>query len=385
MFLWGVQNKEAAKTVNFKGKGGSLSLWRTLAKQNQIEEARQRHADRERGNINETHLTQAMGLSKEQKKVQEAPRDDVSEGSTACSSEDGATELEPLLWVSALRFEEHSTRQFAVTIGRSSTQQKFGLTCTAKNDGKIIIAEDAKQFGISKGDMILAISGCSGSLTVEKCMGILQSSLTVELSLLRIGHASHLNQGGKPLTWSIDRKSLWTTRGGVSCVDLLAVAPQRPLPTGPENQFTVRISRATCCVKFGLNLRSVSTGDPNGFSLMSKIYCAEDLPHLGLKKDDQFVSLNGRAVTNVTEFRYMLDTCMGVELLVERQSKAPSEEPVVWNPEDFAVTEDVYEDMLKNENVYLDILEENWTVPPNEDTPHFCVPKASNRNSISLI
>jgi len=303
-----------------------------------------------------------MGIKAMLDKAPGAPRDDVSEGSTTCPSDGEGNELKPLLSVSEPRFEGPSTRHFFVMIGRSSTHQRFGLTFTSKSDGKIVIAEDAKQFGVAEGDVVLGINGRSTSLTVEKCMRILKSSLKIELSLLRIKHESQLKQG-KPLTWLSSESSLWTTRQGVKCVDLLAVSQQQCLAER-EDQFTVRISRATCHVKFGLNLRSVNS-DRSGHSLTSQIYCAEDLPHLGLQKDDQIVSLNGRAVTNFTECQHILDTCMSVELLLERHSQESSN----CNPEDFEIAED-------NDNVEATV-EDNWIVTPDEDEPHICVPKIS--------
>merc|ERR1719311_925827 len=143
----------------------------------------------------------------------------------------------------------------------------------------------------------------------------MKSSLKVELSLLRVAYQSQINQG-KPLTWPIDRKSVWTTRQGVRCIDLLAVSPQQSLPAGPEDQFTITLCRATCHMKFGLELRSVSI-DPTGHSLTSKVYCAENMPHLGLKKDDQILSVDGHEFTNFTECQHLLNIGMSVELLLK--------------------------------------------------------------------
>lgn len=360
----------ADKTGIAIGNATSLSLWRTLAKEKKLEEARQQLSEKERHTVKETTLSRAMGLplvEERRNKAQAAPRDDVSTGSTTCSSDDDKEDQhETLLWVSAPRFERDTTRQFAVTIGRSSTKQRFGLTFTAKADAKIIIAEDAKQFGIVKGDVVLGINGCSQTLTVQKIMHVMKSSLKVELSLLRIAYEPQINQG-KSLTWPIDRESLWTTRQGVKCVELLTVSPPRPLQGGPEDQFTIRLGRAVGNLKFGLDLRSVNT-DPTGHDLTSKVYCAEDMPHLGLKKDDHILSVDGHAFTNCTECQHLLNTGMSVELLLQRHGKKASEEPNEWDPENFEMSEE-------NEDVEATI-EEDFTVPL-DDEPIVCAPKRS--------
>lgn len=257
-----------------------------------------------------------------------APMDDISEAST-CPSEDEAHALEPLLWVSELSFEGPSARQFTLTIGRSSTHQRFGLTFNATSDDRIVIAQDAWQFGIIKGDVVLGING-SHKLTVEKCQRILSCTLKIELSLLRIDFDEQLHRSkdtSKPLIWPIGQKSSWTTRQGRRCLDLLAVSPQQPLSDGPEDQlFTVGIRRATCNQKFGLNLRGIQNsnlkdvnGNATGKSSTSVIYCAENMPHLGLRVGDQVLSINGRKVCNVKQCCQILDASMRVELLVKRQ------------------------------------------------------------------
>eukprot|EP00746_Dinoflagellata_sp_MGD_P156076 gnl/MRDRNA2_/MRDRNA2_85689_c0_seq1.p1 gnl/MRDRNA2_/MRDRNA2_85689_c0~~gnl/MRDRNA2_/MRDRNA2_85689_c0_seq1.p1 ORF type:complete len:400 (-),score=93.99 gnl/MRDRNA2_/MRDRNA2_85689_c0_seq1:178-1377(-) len=356
------------------GNATSLSLWRTVAKAKKLEEAReearQRLSEKERTTIKETTLSRAMGLQhvkEQQNKTQAAPRDDVRTGSTTWSSDDDKdNQHETLLWVSAPTFAADTTRQFTMTIGRSSTKQRFGLTFTAKVDGKIIVAEDAKQFGIVKGDVVLGINGCSQMLTVEKVMHVMKHSLKIELSLLRIAYQPQSDQG-KSLNWLIDQKSSWTTRQGVRCVDLLTVSSPRPLPEGPEDQFTIRLSRAIGNLKFGLDLRSVNT-DPTGYNLTSKVYCAEDMPHLGLKKDDHILSVDGHEFRNVTECQHLLNTGMSVELLVKRHGESASEEPGVWNPENFEMGEE-------NEAVEATI-EDDFTVPL-DDEPMVCAPKIS--------
>lgn len=387
MFLWGLQKNGATGSTS-NSNAGSLFLWRNVASQKKVEEAQQRLAEKQRGTVKEAHrkraedanLTRAMGGMPNIKAILNeapaAPKDDVSECSTTCPSDDEGNDLKPLLWVSEPRFEEGSTRQFVVMIGRSSTDQRFGLTFSAKSDGKIIVAEDAQQFGIAKGDVVLGINGRSQSLTVEYCMRVLKSSLKIELSLLRISHESQLKQG-KPLTGPISQRSLRSNRQGVMCVDLLAVSPQQPLPSGLGDQFTVRISRATCHVKFGLNLRSVNS-DPTGHCLTSAIYCAEDMPHLGLKKDDKIVSLNGRAVTNYTECQHLFDTSMSVELSLERRSEEPSiYEEILFeqyiDQMEFEITESEDEESYNVEATVEDV----WVVPFDDDEPHVCVPKKS--------
>lgn len=382
MFLWGVQKNGAARGTS-KSNAGSLFLWRNVASQKKLEEAQQRLAEKQRGTAKEAHrkrvedanLTRAMGGMPSIKAILNeapaAPKDDVSECSTTCPSDDEGNDLKPLLWVSEPRFEEGSTRQFVVMIGRSSTDQRFGLTFSAKSDGKIIVAEDTQQFGIAKGDVVLGINGRSQSLTVENCMRVLKSSLKIELSLLRISHESQLKQG-KPLAGQISQRSLRsnTVRQGVKCMDLLAGSPQQPLPSG--DQFSVRISRATCHVKFGLNLRSVNS-DPTGHCLTSAIYCAEDMPHLGLKKDDKIVSLNGRAVSNLTECQHLFDTSMSVELLLERRSEEPDDEFLerYIDHMEFEIAESE-----ENHNVEATV-EDVWMVPFDDDEPNVCVPKKS--------
>jgi len=361
------------KTGIAVGNATSLALWRTLAKEKKLEEARQharqRLSEKEQHTVKETTLSRAIGLplvKEQQTKAQAASGNDVSMGSTTCSSDDDKeNQHETLLWVSAPRYEGDTTRQFAVTIGRSSTKQRFGLTFTADWDDKIIIAEDAKHFGIGKGDVVLGINGCS-RLTVQKVMQIMKSSLKIELRLLRIAYERQIDQG-KSLAWASDRKSLWTTRQGVSCVDLLTVSPVRPLPAGPDDQFTIRLSRAMGNLKFGLDLRSVNV-DPTGHNLTSKVYCAEDMPHLGLKKDDHILSVDGNAFTNVTECQHLLNTGMSVELLVERHGKRASQETSEWDPENFEMSEE-------NEDVEATI-EQDFTVPL-DDEPIVCAPKRS--------
>jgi len=373
------QRNGADKTGISIGNTRSLSLWRTLAKEKKLEECRQRLSEKQHGNIKETTLSRAMGLPhvKEwQTKAQGSSVDDVSQTSTNCSSDDVVNQRKALLWVSEPRFEGDTTRQFALTIGRSSIKQRLGLSFAAKEYGKMIIAEDAKQFGLVKGDVVLGINGCSKSLTVENTMRILNSSLQIELSVLRIAHESQIQ--GKPLTWHVDRKMSegpWSTRQGVRCVDLLAVSPQQPLPAGPEDQFTITLCRATCHMKFGLELRSVSI-DPTGHSLTSKVYCAENMPHLGLKKDDQILSINGHSFTNFTECQHLLDAGMGVELLLKRNGKKASAEPNEWKPEKFrsATTIEMNEE---NEEVEATV-EHDWMVPPHEwDEPIVRAPKRS--------
>jgi len=285
-----------------------------------------------------------------------------------CPSDRKGKQPEPLLWVSAPMFRGDTTRQFAVTIGRSSIKQRFGLTFTATAAGKVVIAEDAKQFGIIKGDVVLGINDRSHSLTADKIMRVMKSSLKIELSLLRVAHSSQIDYG-KPLTWPIDRKSVWSTREGVRCVDLLAVSPQQPSPAGPEDQFTVTLIRATCYLKFGLDLRSDNI-DRTGHDLGSKVYCAKDMPHLGLKKDDHILSINGRAITNMTECQHVLDTSMSVELLLKRLGKKASEESSDWNPENFEMSEQDWHVQAT--------FEDDWMVPSDEwDEPIVRVPKKS--------
>jgi hypothetical protein len=341
------------KAVLVATKGQSLFLWKGLAKQKKMEETQE-------------------ALSMKKLAEWDLPRwagpppsvNDFSETSTACSSEDEAQALEPLLWVSEPRFEGPSTRlQFALTIGRSSCAQRFGLTLTAKRDGTIMIAEDAMQFGVAKGDVVLSINGCQ-ALTVEECQRILNSALKIELSLLRADVDAQGRRQGKSWKWNISQKSSWTNRQGRKCIDLLAVSPQPCLSAGAEDQFTVRLNRASRDQKFGLNLTTVNS-DATASNLTGGIYIAANLPHLRLKAGDQVLSLNGRMVGNVAEFRKSLDTCMNVELLVRRQSSASSED----KPDD-SFWQDFVED-LENEPV-------DWiTVPEIDDEPRLCVPKKS--------
>merc|ERR1712224_741596 len=98
---------------------GSLSLWRSVARHKEMEDARQQLSKRPEGTENplecivESSLNRAIGLpimknlQKEQMNdnlESQALIDDIGEVSTICSSEDEADALEPLLWVSELRF-----------------------------------------------------------------------------------------------------------------------------------------------------------------------------------------------------------------------------------------------------------------------------------------
>lgn len=107
----------------------------------------------------------------------------------------------------------------------------------------------------------------------------------------------------------------------MKCIDLLAASP--PVREGAEDDFTLRISRASRNQRFGLSFRSVNS-DVSGKSLTSEIYCAEDLPHLGLKQHDQILSLNGRRILTFSEFQRCLDACMSIELFVKRKSNVQS-------------------------------------------------------------
>lgn len=260
-------------------------------------------------------------------------QDDISETSTNCSSEeeDESQALQPLLWVSELSFSGTYADEFALTIGRSSYKQRFGITFHVHSNGDLVIAEDAMQFGILKGDIVLGINGTrdSNSIgilqnkkqngaqapTVENCQRILHSSLQVELNLCRTNFDAKTYQG-EALAGLIDWKTLSTSRHGFRCVDLLSVGPQQPVSGGPGNQFTVRISRVTRNQKFGLQFRSIKCR-----SGKTEIYCVEDQKHLGLRDGDQILSLNGCTVRSVNQCSEILDECMSVELHIERQSK----------------------------------------------------------------
>jgi hypothetical protein len=254
--------------------------------------------------------------------------DALSDTSTTCSSEDDVQQLEPLLWVSEPRFEGESRRHFTVSMGRCNKQQRFGITFEAKEDGRIVIAEDAAHLGIAKGDMVLSINGrphwdCRGTwhsasecknLTHEKCKRILNSALRVDLSLLRVEYDAYCN--AKHFHWPISKQAKWSNRDGIRCVNLLAASPM--MPDQALGSFTLKISRATHEQKFGLCFRSVNS-DINRKNLTSEIYIAEDAPQLGLKQGDRILKLNGSRVLNFSEFQRSLDACMTVSLLLKRE------------------------------------------------------------------
>jgi hypothetical protein len=279
--------------------------------------------------------------------------------------------LEPLLWVSEVRFDDSSTRQFAVTIGRSSVTQRFGILLHAQSDGKIVVAEDAQQFGIVKGDLLLGINGCSKSLTEEKCRSILNSALRIDLNLLRMHFDAHNNQS-KNL--AIDNNSSWSDRYGYRCIDLLAAGAPQSLAAS-ENQFTVQMLRTSRHQKFGLDLRSVNS-DATGRKVTCEIFCAEDMPHLGLEKDDQILSLNGTK-GEFSECRSILDTCMSIQLLVKRQHRTPNQRAIV---DEEAKTEEkpVGEPKAEEQPVEDPQLEDcsDWMVLEDDELP-LCIPKRS--------
>jgi len=258
---------------------------------------------------------------KEEKPLLTAECDNFSETSTACSSEDDIQELEPLLWVSEIKFAGESTRQFNVSIGRSSAHQRFGLTFVGKGDGRIVIAEDAMHLGIAKGDLLLSINGYK-DLTQEKCSSILKSALRIDFSLLRIDHAAHCN--AKHIHRPINKQTKRSHRhgmNGMKCVDLLAASPA--VPDGAQEHFTVRMSRASREQKFGLSFRSINN-DVTGKNLSSEIYIAEDLPHLGLMQGDCILEVNGCRIRNCSDFQRSLDACLALNLVLKRQSDVPT-------------------------------------------------------------
>jgi len=243
--------------------------------------------------------------------------DTISEASTTCTVEDEAHALQPLLWVSELSFSGAKADEFALTIGRSCRKQRFGLTFHAHDiTGEIVIAEDAMQFGILKGDVVLSINGVH-ELTVERFQRILHSSLYIELSLRRADFDKK-TYCAEALAGQLDWKTLSTTRHGCKCIDLLSVSPQEPVSDGRGNRFTITISRATRNQKFGLNLNSIKCHTVDG---KTEIYCAEDAKHLGLRDGDQILRLNDCTVSSVDDCQEILDKRLSVEVLVERQSK----------------------------------------------------------------
>lgn len=337
------KHSEVPVAKNVKRHAGSLFLWRSLARQKQVAGAKQR-ASKCCLDVGHTDLTKGQAPP--------ASTDDCSETSTTCSSQEEVRALQPLLWVSEGRFEGSTTRQFTLTIGRSSAHQRFGLVLKAKGD-VISVAEDAMQFGVAQGDVVLSINGCH-RLTEGKCRHILNNALKIDLSLLRVNFDAH-SQNGKGFMSPIDQKSSWSYREGCRCIDLLAGSPLQALPAGPQDHFTIQIHRASRHQKFGLNLTSVNK-DVTGRNLTSEIYCTEDLPHLDLKMGDQVLSINGCTVRNVTECCSILDTCMNVELLVKRGCKVTIEQ-----------SPDVSEESV----------EEDWQVLDDQDEPALCVPKRS--------
>eukprot|EP00746_Dinoflagellata_sp_MGD_P167492 gnl/MRDRNA2_/MRDRNA2_98161_c0_seq1.p1 gnl/MRDRNA2_/MRDRNA2_98161_c0~~gnl/MRDRNA2_/MRDRNA2_98161_c0_seq1.p1 ORF type:complete len:396 (+),score=78.93 gnl/MRDRNA2_/MRDRNA2_98161_c0_seq1:111-1298(+) len=250
--------------------------------------------------------------------------DALSDTSTTCSSGDDVQQLEPLLWVSEPKFEGESTQHVAVSMGRCNKQLRFGITFEAKEDGRIVIADDAAHLGIAKGDMLLSISGgphwvCRGTwhaasecknLTHEKCKRILDSALRIDLTLLRV-NARHFH-------WPISKQTKWSNREGIRCVNLLAASPL--MPDEGLDSFTLKISRASHEQQIGLCFRSMKWREiSSGQSLTSEVYIAEDAPHLGLKQGDRILKLNGSRVLNFGEFEKSLHACMTVNLLVKRE------------------------------------------------------------------
>jgi hypothetical protein len=106
---------------------------------------------------------------------------------------------------------------------------------------------------------------------------------------------------------------------------LLKASP--PLPVGTlVGRFRVRIWRATIRQPFGINFMVEGT----------TILIAEDLEHLGIRRFDRLVLVNGRRAANVDECRRILSESLSVDLVLqhsemEEETSATTSSSCAWS------------------------------------------------------
>lgn len=127
-----------------------------------------------------------------------------------------------------------------------------------------------------------------------------------------VGSACSMGEAGKTVAASIDSTCAGSTlSGGTSSntpfMPLLKASP--PTPVGRlAGRFKVRLWRASTAQPFGV---SFGSGNKTG-----TIIVEDAMPHIGLRKGDEVISINGQPVTCVRQGSQALETSSSLELLL---------------------------------------------------------------------
>lgn len=236
--------------------------------------------------------------------------------------------LQPLLSVS--QPVPCGTGQFRLRLVRSSHRQPFGLTFEAI-DGRIVVLEDQPQLALQRNDQVLSINGLE-TISAERCMRILMSSLAVDFLMLRRDASANdadngVNFGAFAACMPNDNESrpapfcrIEGSRGAGAVHLRPVLSASRPRITNVTRcEFQVVLQRSSKEQKFGLTF---STEVPGARRQNDKvtIFIKQDMPHLGLQKGDRLISLNGvdATVAGPEECHTRISECLQVELVLRR-------------------------------------------------------------------
>jgi len=213
--------------------------------------------------------------------------------------------------------------QFRLTLQRATPYQPFGITFLASDArSRFVIAEDLPHLGLEKGDELVTINQASPS-SIHDVRKILKHSMTSELTIWRqVQETGEVKQ--RPFTCCAAGQPQPAEDGSgkprpvPEVKNKLLLAMLRPQVINEDKgEFRLVMQRFSLTQQFGLEFVS----EPSKRKPASMVVLPADFPHLGLRKGDRLISINGVEPRTLVHCQHIYDNSLNLTLIFRRNPR----------------------------------------------------------------
>jgi len=220
--------------------------------------------------------------------------------------------------------------RFRLHLQRATQHQPFGITFLAcettssRRLSSIIVAEDLPHLDLYRRDMLLTINKAR-PVSIHEVRRVLKYAMSIELVLQR---DTILHDGLARSTVCCTASSGFLVDscdgcGGPSlpeevtfCRPLLSIMPPEILDE-QRGEFRLVMHRSSLTQQFSIGF----SAEHSRRRQEATVQIAVDQPHLGLKRGDRLVSINGVAPRNANHCRHIYENSMTLVLVMRRATK----------------------------------------------------------------
>lgn len=215
--------------------------------------------------------------------------------------------------------------QYSVRLRRASVRQPFGLSLRAA-DGAVFFTQETSHLGIDRRDILLKVNG-HHITDADHCKAILAQELRVELLVQRPNASAQEDVAHAPRGWFFNMCNPLCDDDRGQVVQFLDGRTQRAWrvllsATRPQvfdyasGEFGLMLIRTSARQRFGISFCTTSDAWDGE---VTPIQIAEDMPHIGLRKGDVLLEVNGLARLTAAEVSDILESSARVVLRLIRR------------------------------------------------------------------